>query len=118
MREFRNYIQKCPECGNWGEDVFEIENRTFFNPITKCKRCGKIFKKHHSTYSKLITIEAKDRKTTPEEFKKEMKSIFNIWRSDEESAHKHMDILMCELLRTLGYEDGIKIFKEQDKWYS
>lgn len=116
MRKLINYIQKCPKCGNWGEDIFEIQDRTLFNPATKCKRCEEFLEEHYSKYSKIIVIEAKDRKMTPQEFEKEMKLIYNNF--DIEDAHKHMDNLMCELLRTFGDKEGIKIFEEQEKWYS
>ena len=53
----------------------------------------------------------------PEEFKNEMIIIREVYDSPEE-FHIFADELMCELLRELGYGDGIDIFDNQEKWYS
>lgn len=37
---------------------------------------------------------------------------------DEEWCHSKMDNLLCELLIELGYEEGIKIYQAQEKWYA
>ena len=60
---------------------------------------------------------------TPEEFTKAMKDISDklvedLPYYDEEDAHMEMDDLMCDLLRTLGYGDGVDVFENTDKWYS
>lgn len=34
-----------------------------------------------------------------------------------EDGHRMMDDLMCELLRELGYGEGIDIFRHFEKWY-
>lgn len=60
---------------------------------------------------------------TPEEFAKAMKDISNKLANppkdlpyyDEEDAHMEMDDLMCDLLRSLGYGDGVDIFENTDK---
>ena len=52
---------------------------------------------------------------TPEEFAKAMKET---QCSDTEIAHCLADDLMCDLLKSLGYEEGIAIFLESDKWYA
>ena len=33
------------------------------------------------------------------------------------SSHEEADDLMCEVLKSLGYEAGVKIFEEMTKWY-
>jgi hypothetical protein len=53
---------------------------------------------------------------TPEQFSNEMKSIFK--NLDTEGAHVEADRLMCELLRELGYSQGVQVFKEAEKWYA
>jgi hypothetical protein len=53
---------------------------------------------------------------TPEEFAKKMREIFR--KRDKEGRHSEADKLMCELLKSLGYEKGVKIFEKSDKWYS
>jgi len=64
---------------------------------------------------------------TPNEFLKKMKAIVkrnfdNQWEqhklSDPENAHAEADALMCEVLKELGYGEGIKIFDGMEKWYS
>ena len=37
---------------------------------------------------------------------------------DKEGRHINMDNLMCELLRHLGYDAGVKIFDDTDMWYA
>ncbi len=54
----------------------------------------------------------------PEEFYEEMLQLKNDFEEDEEEVHMHMDNLMCELLSTLGYGDGIDVFNKTYKWYS
>lgn len=55
---------------------------------------------------------------TPEKFADKMNAIFNEYFNDEERRHIAMDNLMCEVLRELGYGDGIDIFENADKWYA
>lgn len=52
---------------------------------------------------------------TPEEFAKAMKKASDY---DEEDAHSKMDGIMADLLRQLGYREGIDIFENTNKWYS
>jgi len=37
---------------------------------------------------------------------------------DQEAAHADADDLMCELLESLGYGDGVDVFRAMDKWYA
>lgn len=37
---------------------------------------------------------------------------------DIEGAHSEADSIMCDLLRELGYGDGVDIFQEANKWYA
>ena len=53
---------------------------------------------------------------TPEQFKQKMKKISKSF--DTEGAHAEADDLMCELLRVLGYSDGIDIYQKMSKWYA
>ena len=60
---------------------------------------------------------------TPINFAKKMRSIINdnIDREghyDCECGHLAMDNLMCDLLRDLGYGDGIDIFEDSGRWYA
>lgn len=54
---------------------------------------------------------------TPKEFAKEMRKCKRE-AYDEEVWHIYADVLMCELLTALGYEEGVKVFEEMPKWYS
>lgn len=53
---------------------------------------------------------------TPEEFKAEIIQAFEEYSTDE--GHKMADAVMCDLLRSLGYGEGVDAFNEADKWYS
>ena len=53
---------------------------------------------------------------TREEFRNKMQAIAD--KRDTEYAHIEADNLMCELLKGLGYGEGVDIIKEMDKWYS
>jgi len=53
----------------------------------------------------------------PEEFKKRMSEI-NSHDNDEETDHKKADMLMCEVLESLGYGEGVEIFKNMPKYYA
>ena len=53
---------------------------------------------------------------TKEEFKEEMLKIAD--NGDPESSHYEADDLMCELLGSLGYEEGVEIFENMGKWYA
>ena len=37
---------------------------------------------------------------------------------DPERAHQEADDVLCELLKSLGYEDVVKAWDEVSKWYS
>ena len=62
---------------------------------------------------------------TPEEFKFAMMDASlttyefeSLHYFDHESAHLKMDDLMCQVLRELGYGEGIDIFRQSTKWYA
>ena len=52
---------------------------------------------------------------TPQEFAEKMKACES---DDLEAQHVLADDLMCELLESLGYEAGVGVFREMDKWYA
>ena len=59
---------------------------------------------------------------TPDEFTTAMQAIYNriseYYNSyDPSDAHNEADVLMCDLLRSLGYGDGVDIFKKSIRWY-
>lgn len=52
----------------------------------------------------------------PAEFEKRMKEVESI--GDIEDRHKEADKLICEVLKSHGYDAGVKIFEEMRKWYA
>ena len=55
---------------------------------------------------------------SPEEFADRMRQIAEGTWNDTEGRHEMADELMCELLEAMGYEEGIEIFDDMEKWYS
>ena len=55
---------------------------------------------------------------TPEKFKLKMNELATSDNLDKEDRHRLMDALMCEVLRSIGYDDGIDIFEATSKWYA
>ena len=59
---------------------------------------------------------------TPEEFAKQMQEIKDsAEESDDvktESDHIKQDALMCQVLTELGYNEGVNIFNDTEKWYA
>lgn len=55
---------------------------------------------------------------TPEQFRDRMKEIDEKYSADTEGAHGRADDLLCEVLRHLGYGEGVAIFEKMDKWYA
>lgn len=54
---------------------------------------------------------------SPKEFAEEMKRIAER-KTDEEACHIEMDDYMCDVLRQLGFEEGVATFMNTPKWYS
>ena len=52
---------------------------------------------------------------TSQEFKEKMERLSKL---DTERRHIEMDDAMCELLRELGYGEGVEIFEDVIKWYA
>ncbi len=53
---------------------------------------------------------------TPKEFAEKMYQLAE--SGDAEADHVKADELMCQLLTSLGYGEGVKIFRDMYKWYS
>ena len=47
-----------------------------------------------------------------------MRKLDNTHGKDLEEVHVEMDELMQQLLRTLGYGEGVDIFDEREKWWA
>lgn len=55
---------------------------------------------------------------TPEEFELKMQTLLTKCGENTEDLHIKMDELMCQALTELGYEKGVEVFENADKWYS
>lgn len=55
---------------------------------------------------------------TAKEFEEKMKQIQEQFGGDAEMSHARMDDLMCGVLRTLGYGDGVNVFINSLRWYA
>ena len=55
---------------------------------------------------------------TPEEFKNELINIRDHTHGDEEDIHINMDDYILDTLSSLGYQDGVRIFRTTPKWYA
>jgi len=59
---------------------------------------------------------------TPEEFVDKMRNTiekcYSSPRCDAEDIHYDLDMCMCDLLRELGYGEGVDIFLAQERWYA
>ena len=55
---------------------------------------------------------------SPKEFAEEMRRIAEKNTSDEEICHIEMDDYICDVLRQLGFGEGVAIFIDTPKWYS
>lgn len=55
---------------------------------------------------------------TPKQFKEEMERLEREYSDDPECRHGAGDDLMCNLLRSLGYGEGIEIYDNWTKWYA
>lgn len=56
------------------------------------------------------------RPMTPEQFAARMREFAR--HDDLEARHGNADLLMCRVLRTLGYGEGIEVYVEMGKWYA
>lgn len=62
-------------------------------------------------------LETTEKPMGPEQFAVAMGEHFK-GDYDQEAAHANADELLCKLLESLGYGDGVKVFREADKWYA
>ena len=85
--------EDCPNCQ-------EIVRWNYDGQI--CKACG--YPLH------------KGRILTKEEFVVMMQNAF--MKNDIVRGHILADNLMCSLLEAIGYEEGVAIFRNSDRWYA
>lgn len=58
----------------------------------------------------------RSKQMTPKEFAERLKEIDK--EADVEEFHIEADKIMCELLESFGYGEGVKYFKDHELWYS
>ena len=56
--------------------------------------------------------------TTPEEFLKQMLELKAKNESSPETMHEEADELLSDMLRELGYGEGVDVFDSMEKWYA
>lgn len=60
-----------------------------------------------------------DAPMSPEVFAEKLREIFSGDRGDDtEGQHIDADELLCKVLRSLSYTEGIEIFENAEKWYA
>lgn len=67
---------------------------------------------------KKVDVESDSNPISKEAFLVRMENIFYSSGKDVEGCHGAMDDLMCEVLRSLGYGDGVDVFEAAEKWYA
>lgn len=55
---------------------------------------------------------------SPTVFKNCLIELHERFSDDEEVCHIKMDDVLCKQLESLGFEDGIEIFRGTKKWYA
>lgn len=121
-------VARCHEIKPF--DVIEIFDREgAFEEAKKLQdkghSCQIILHKNGNVFMELLPDEPEDTKmmpvymnlyTNPQKFKEQMLKI-----SDGENGidgnHRDADGLMCDTLSSLGFSEGIEIFRSMEKWY-
>ena len=58
------------------------------------------------------------RPSSPREFKDDVVGIiFSTEQYDTETKHRMLDELMEEMLISLGYEEGVHLIRNEERWY-
>ena len=55
---------------------------------------------------------------TKEEAVKLLNELIKVHKDNTESLHYQADLLLCKILKSLGYEKLVEMFESFDKWYS
>ncbi len=54
----------------------------------------------------------------PKDFAFRMNALRELLKGDLEVRHAKMDDFLCETLHTLGYGEGVEIFKDTEMWHA
>ena len=60
---------------------------------------------------------SEEAEVSPDDFLKQM-SLLQEDINDPENRHEAMDDLLCRVLDSLGYGEGVKVYKQSEKWYA
>jgi len=52
------------------------------------------------------------------DYTEKMKEIKTENLGDEEAAHSYADILLCELIERIGFNEVVKVYESIEKWYA
>lgn len=110
-------IQSCVDRDLFIDEVKKLQD--------KGHSCQIILHKNGDVFMELLPDEPEDTKmmpvymnldTNPQKFKEQMLKI-----SDGENGidgnHRDADRLMCDTLSSLGFGEGVEIFRSMEKWY-
>ena len=92
-------IKTCMTCGYCGLTLFD-------------KPCHDCYAMEDGSFSEW---EWKLNSMDPDVFKNTMNELAISSSLDNEDRHRRMDALMCEVLRSIGYDDGVDIFEATSK---
>ena len=101
----------CPFCG-CSADIWR--SVTELKEHVVCNGCG-VSTGYAEGIDEAAKLWNRRMQQSPEEFAEDMKKCTD---SDPEYSHIRADELMCELLTSLGYKEGVDIFDKMSKWYS
>lgn len=111
----------CEECGcvfeaskeEYSYDYYQRDDTTLY--WIRCPVCNHVIDR---TQKDVEFVTNENGFYTSEEFADQMKKITEEFAGDCEQKHMEMDALLCNQHKSLGYEEGIKIFEDTYKWYS
>ena len=63
-----------------------------------------------------INLINQNQQPTPEAFAEQMRRLDE--KCDTEEGHEKADALMCDVLVSLGFFEGVQVFKQMAKWYA
>lgn len=111
---------KCRRCGSvfdeWDAHTRQAEPEDGKIRGTDILICPKCHSSELDAYGDVETISS-DPDYTPSEFLREMKGIAADKTEGDGCHHLWADDLMCDLLRSLGYGDGIDVYDSIRKRY-
>lgn len=106
-------LWQCTNCRDAGQDTFEWNNASlshveYREPPNRAPEWP--------AWADLTRPEPPPKPMPPDEFRDRMAAIFKNGKPEED--HGDADNLLCEVLRSLGYGDGVREFESGHKWYS